>query len=128
MMTTALSLAILTTVGAIIIYQKLPRKVRRFLEKHSFMTDLFTLFAVYALLGGTLTALMAGAMCGIMVSILLHIANNPNDYLYVYDAKELLIKKMGEAKQALNTYGAMYRERNQVTSPKVVPDAQPEAA
>jgi hypothetical protein len=93
------------------IYKKLPRKVRRFLEKHSLLTDLATLIAVYMLLGGTLAALVAGAMCGIMVSIMLHIANNPDDFLYLYDLKDYVSEKLAELKVTLNDYGAVYRQR-----------------
>ena len=110
-MSTAFALALLTTTGCYIVYKKLPRKVRRFLEKHSLMTDIGTLIAVYMILGGTLTALMAGAMCGIFVSVLLHVANNEEDFLYLYDLRDFVRQKAAEAKLALNTYGETYRKR-----------------
>jgi len=113
MLSSALSLAILTTVGCLVVYSKLPRKVRRFMEKHSLLTDLIALFAVYYLLGGTLTALMAGALCGLFVSILLHISNNANDFMYLYDARDLIRAKLKEAKEALNTFGETYREKKE---------------
>jgi hypothetical protein len=114
MLTTALALAILTTAGCMAVYKKLPRKVRRFIEKHSLMTDLFTLIMVYTLLGGTLTALMAGAFVGLFVSGLLHISNNPEDFLYLYDLRDLIKEKVIEAQRALNEYGREYREKKRV--------------
>ena len=35
--------------------------------------------------GGTITALMAGAIINIMVSAMLHVANNHNDYVWLFD-------------------------------------------
>lgn len=112
MLTTAASLAILTTIGCLIIYNKLPRRIRKFIEKHSLLTDLLCLIGIYMLLGGTLTALFAASMCGLAVSILLHIANNPDDYLYLYDLRDFLKTKMKDAKEMLDAYGKTYRERN----------------
>ena len=108
-MSTAFALALLTTSGCYIVYTKLPRKVRRFLQKYSLLTDVATLMAVYMVLGGTLTALMAGAMCGIFVSVLLHVANNKDDYLYLYDLRDFIKEKAAEMKVALNAYSETYR-------------------
>lgn len=110
MLSNAFALAVLTTSAFIIVYQKLPRKIRRMIEKYSLVSDLLALIGVYLLLGGTLTALVAGAMVGLFVSVLLHIANNPDDYLYLYDMRDFLKEKMAEAKEALNTYGQTYRK------------------
>lgn len=112
MLSSAVSLAIATTAGCVIVYQKMPRKIRKFLERHSLMTDLFTLVAVYMLLGGTLTALMAGALCGLFVSALLHIANNEEDFLYLYDLRDFIKTQLVAAKCALTEYGKQYRMRS----------------
>ena len=76
MIGTALTLAILTTAGFLIIYLKLPQSVKNFIQKHTLMTDGVALVAVYLLLGGTLTALIAASMCGLFISVLLYIAGN----------------------------------------------------
>ena len=107
----ALTLAVLSTVGFMMIYQKLPRKVRRFLEKHSLMTDAIALLLTYAFLGGTLTALMAGSMVGILTSVLLEIANNPEDWLFVYDARDFISAQIKALRATVNAYGVEYRER-----------------
>ena len=110
-MSTALALAILTTTGFYLIYRKLPRKLRKFIEKHNLLTDIAALLAVYLFLGGTLMALMAGALCGIFVSILLHVANNEQDFLYLYDFRDIIKEKAAEFRDALDAYGAVYRQR-----------------
>lgn len=111
MFSNAVALAFLTTAGCVIVYKKMPRKVRKFIEKYSLMTDLACLIAVYMLLGGTLTALMAGAMCGLLVSVMLHVANNEEDFLYLYDMRDFIKEKLSIAKEALNEYGKVYRKR-----------------
>ena len=80
MIGTALTLSIVTTTGFLIIYLKLPRSVRNFIQKHTLITDGVTLVATYALLGGTLTAMMAGAISGLFVSILLYYAANKEQF------------------------------------------------
>lgn len=120
MLSTAFALALLTTGACMLVYNKLPRKARKFIEKHSLLADLAALLAVYALLGGTLTALTAGAMCGIMVSVMLHIANNADDYLYLYDLRDYIKEKLIEVKSALNSYGRIYRSRKLHDTDKVI--------
>lgn len=122
-MSTAFALALLTTTGFYLVYSKLPRKVRKFIETHSLLTDIATLIAVYMLLGGTLTALMAGAMCGIFVSMFLHVVNNKEDFLFLYDLRDLIKEYLVTAKNALKIYGQEYRKKRslQVTSTSDTP-------
>lgn len=110
MVSNAVSLAVLTTAGAVVIYNKLPRKVRRFLKKYSLLTDVFAMLAVYSVMGSTVTALFASALCGLMISVMLHIANNPDDFLYLYDLKDYIKEKLNEVKGVINEYGREYRE------------------
>lgn len=62
------------------------------------------------ILGGTLTALFAASMMGCMISAMLHIANNKEDYLYLYDVGNMIKDKLEEAKLTLSEYGKKYRE------------------
>ena len=110
MLINGLTLAVLTTTGFVIVYKKLPRKIRKLIEKHSLITDAVALLLTYILFGGTLTALVAAAMVGVFVSILLHIANNPDNFMYLYDACELMKVKLNDVKNALNRVGAAYRD------------------
>lgn len=111
MLGSAFSLAILTVASFSIVYHKLPRKMRKLIEKHDLIADICALLATYWFLGGTLTALMAGAIVGLITSGLLHIAKNPNDFLYIFHFKEEIKKHLKAAKESLNKYGAQYREQ-----------------
>jgi len=119
----AFALAVVSTGGFILIYQKLPRKIRKYLEKFSLLTDLLAAIAVYALLGGTLTALMAGAMVCVFVSILLHVANHKEDFLYLYDMKDFIVEQAAVLKEALTEYGNRYREKKGIKREPVEADA-----
>ena len=109
----AIALALLTTAGCIVVYRKLPRKVRRIIEKYSLVTDLVCLITVYYILGGTLTALVAGALVGLFVSVLLHVANHEEDFLVLYDLRDFLKSKFVEAKTMFETYSATYRQKKE---------------
>lgn len=76
MITTAFTLSLLTTGGFLAIYYKLPKRLRSLILKFPLVTDILALGAAYVVLGGTLTALMAAAMSGLSVSVLLLIAKN----------------------------------------------------
>lgn len=120
MLLDALVLSVLSTIGFVLTYKKLPRKVRRFLAKYGVFTDVLTFVLTYFTLGGSLTALTAGAMVAIWTSMLITIAEHPDDYLYVYDTLDAIKKQMESAKKALNTFGKEYREQHR-EAPYTVP-------
>jgi hypothetical protein len=113
----ALLLASLTTAGFMFVYKKLPRGVRKFLEKHALLTDAVALLLTYGLLGGTLTALMAGALVGIFTSIMLYIAEHPDDFQYLWDAAEAIKKFTKQLQVWANETGAAYREHKDASTP-----------
>lgn len=119
MISTAITLSILTTGAFVIVYGKLPKRLRAFIEKHSLLTDLLALIGVYILFGGTLTALMAGALTGLTVSGLLHIVNHKEDFLYLYDLRDFVKEKLNQAKAALNEFGAQYRAKKALAATSV---------
>lgn len=110
MLLDALVLATLSTIGFVMAWKKLPRKVRRFLARHGLLVDIITFLLTYFTLGSTLTALTAGAMVAIFTSMLLHISNNPNDFLYLYDLKNAMDEILNKTKTQLTEYGKQYRE------------------
>ena len=120
MLSNAFALALVTTGGCYAIYSKLPRKVRRFIQKYGLLADMTALVGTYMLLGGTLTALMAGALVGLFTSALLHIANNQEDFLYLYDLRDMLRDRLTEAKQALSEYGQNYRRAKELNNLNIV--------
>lgn len=113
MILNALILAIATTVGWYMLYSHLPRRVRRFLEAHGIIIDIIALIATYLLLGGTATALMAAAFCDIIISLLLWVARNPDDFIYLYDLKDWLKEQLNTVKEQMTAYGATYREQKE---------------
>ena len=77
MITTSLALALLTGTGFYLLYSKLPRRIRKFMQRHVLLTDTVACLLTYVLFGGTLIALFAAAWLGVIVSILLAITSNP---------------------------------------------------
>lgn len=110
MLSDAFALALLTVTGFMFIYKKLPRKIRKFLEKYSLLTDFVSAVLTYMLLGGTLTALTASALVGIFTSCLLYIAQNPDDFTYLWDFAEGIKTMLSRFQLQLKAYGKQYRE------------------
>ena len=83
MVTTGFTLAALTGAGFYMVFNKLPRKVRKFMQKHVLFTDTIACLFTYVLFGGTLLGLFASAWMGIIVSSILALTANPvtNDIL-----------------------------------------------
>jgi hypothetical protein len=77
---------------------------------HSLLTDFTALIATYYLFGGTLTALFAGAMCGLMVSAMLEVVNHKERYLYLYDLCDIIKRNLASANAALIEYGREYNK------------------
>lgn len=94
MVTTGLSLAILTGAGFLLLYQKLPRKIKRFMQKHVLLTDAVACLLTYLLFGTTLVALFAAAWLGVIVSILLAVMKNAGAERAISQA----MSKVGELK------------------------------
>ena len=94
MITTGLSLALLTSAGFYLLFVKMPKKIRRFMQKHVLFTDTVACLLTYILFGSTLIALFAAAWLGIIVSCILAITSNPalNGIL------ERFLDKIGELK------------------------------
>src|SRR5687768_16765374 len=84
----ALVLAVVTFIGGWMVWGKLPRRVRKWLERQSLTTDVVLLFLDYLVLGGTATALLASAFVGLMVSVALYIANHPEEFGWLFDLVE----------------------------------------
>ena len=124
MIANAMSIAVLVTAGFFMLYQKLPRNIRRWLVKFSLVTDFVCMVFTYYMFGGTVTALMAGAIVDVMISGMLHIANHPQDFEWLFDfftmVKELIEKvrvKLAELNQA-------YKDKKA----QVVPQMEPQLA
>jgi len=111
MISTAFALALLTTGGFLIIYQKFPPGLKRFIQKHPLLSDMVALLLIYVLLGGTLTALIAASICGLFVSMLLHVANHKQDFLYLFDFYDIMTSIGRKVQGLLKRSGEAYRTR-----------------
>jgi hypothetical protein len=110
MITQAISLALLTFTGFFIVYCKLPQRVRNFFQQHNLLTDVLCLLATYALLGTTVTALLAAGVVGLLTSAALWVGKNKEDFQYLWDAAEAFKVTMEKLKIALKEQGVKYRE------------------
>jgi hypothetical protein len=68
MITTALVLAILTTAAFMILFYKLPPRVRRFLSRRYILLDILLCWAVFSALGFALIGVMAAGFISLFVS------------------------------------------------------------
>lgn len=73
----AIVLAIVTFVGMVLIYVKLPRFVKKIMLKGDILTDIGCAALTYTFLGGTATAIIAAGLVGIMVSMSLAYVKSP---------------------------------------------------
>lgn len=117
MLSNAAALAILTTSGFSIIYRKLPRKVRKFILKHNLAADIVALLLTYVLLGGTLTALTAAALVGLMTSALIYVGQRPEEFEFIADFFGAAKDKLNSFKQFLSEKGREYRQRKLEAAP-----------
>lgn len=115
MMANALSIAVLVTSGFILLYNKLPRNIRRFITKYSLLTDFLCMVTTYWMFGGTVTALMAGAIVDVMISALLHIANHPNDFEWLFDALKAVKDLLDKARSMLSELNNRYKSTKSQT-------------
>lgn len=106
MLSNAVALAALTCAGFYMIYNKLPPRMKAVFVKYDLLTDVSALMLTYVLLGGTLTALIASALVSIVVSMLLHVAKFPNDYVWLTDS-------LAKVKELLKSFKDMMKGLNQ---------------
>lgn len=85
MIFTAFTFAVLASTGFFLLFQKLPANIRKYIVKYSLITDFVAMVGTYYLFGGTVTALMAGAMVDIIISAILHVLNHPSDFEWLFD-------------------------------------------
>jgi hypothetical protein len=84
MIENAVVLAALSFVGGLLIWNKLPRFLKRWLKRLDLVTDVGLFILAYIVLGGTATALLASAMLGVMVSGALFIGKHPARFTWIH--------------------------------------------
>jgi len=108
MVGTATSLALLSTAGVVAIFTKLPKSVQKFMVDHALLTDFVSLIVVYVVLGGTLTALFASAIAGLLISGALHVLNHKEEFAFVFDLADAVGYGLKRAQEALTDFSAQY--------------------
>lgn len=73
----AIVLAIVTYIGMVLIFIKLPNFMRKLMLKGDLITDIGCCALTYTFLGGTATAIIAAGLVGIMVSMSLAYVKSP---------------------------------------------------
>lgn len=111
------ALGILTTTGWCMLFRQLPVSVQNWIIKHSLLTDFAALVTTYFLLGGGLTAMFASAVADILISAMLHIANHPQDFEWLFDALRMIRELFGKAQNQLKELNNNYKAH------KTVPEA-----
>ena len=79
MLQNALIFAGLTFIGMAFIYAKLPDWARRWIKRRSLLFDITACIITYIIFGQAVTALIAAAMVGILVSAWLWIAKRMDE-------------------------------------------------
>lgn len=111
MISNAFALAAFSVAGLCFIFSKLPRKVRRWIKRHGLFADIMALILTYMLFGGTVTALMAASLAGIMTSVLLFIGQHPSEFEFLSDFFDFLKTQVNNLKQLALEFGQEYRQR-----------------
>ena len=109
MISNAFTMAVLGTTGFYMIYAKLPRSVRRVIVKYSLLTDFVAMVLTYLLFGSGITALLAGAMCAIIISVMLYMANNPTEFVWFFDALEQVKQLASAVRKKLDDLNTEYK-------------------
>lgn len=81
-------LGTMTTMGFCLIYGKLPPWLKVWCANHPIAVDVITAAGFYAVMGMTLTAHFAVAAMVLEVQALLHVARNPEKFLFLEHAKK----------------------------------------
>lgn len=77
-----------TTLGFCLIYGRLPPWMKQWAMKHPLAVDIIVACGFYSIMGMTLVAHFAVAAMVLEVQVLLHIARNPEKFLFLQHAKE----------------------------------------
>lgn len=81
-------LGTMTTFCFCLLYGKLPPWIKEFMMNHPIATEIIISCGFYAIMGMTLTAHVAVAAMVLEVQGLLHIARNPDKFLFLKAAKD----------------------------------------
>jgi len=91
-----MTLGLMSFVGMSVIYDRLPGKVKIFAQMHPLLTDCVLAVFFYEVFGLTITAHFAVIAQSLMVSAALHVAAHKEDFMFLYDAVDLVKSKVAQ--------------------------------
>lgn len=93
-------------------FKKMPRNVQRWITKHNLLVDLMCMMLTYWTLGGTVTALIAGALVDIIISGMLHVAQHPEDFVWLFDLIGKVKQTFAEMGSKLKGWNEEYKKKH----------------
>lgn len=105
MITDAVVLAFATAGAGYMVYRKAGPKVKKFIISHPLLSEAGSTILAYLVMGGGVTAIMGSAFCCLIISGMLYIASNPEDFVWLDDA-------LNRCKGSLEDLKNMIKEKN----------------
>jgi hypothetical protein len=117
-------LGTMTTLGFILMYGKMPPWIQEFMKNHPVITEIALVTGFYLLMGMSVTAHFAVGAMVLQVQAALYVARNPDDFLFLQDAKEKAKKALSGVFGRLKSINEEYRNsvsmrNNQITVEKI---------
>lgn len=109
MLSQAVALSIVMEATLVTVWPKLPKRMREFLVRNHLVAEFAVALMTFTVLGGSITALTAGVLVGLLTTGALYVANNPTDFQYLYDLLGLAREKLEKLKNELKRLGTEYR-------------------
>ncbi len=113
-------LGTMTTLGFCLMYGKLPPWVQDFMKKHPLATELVLSVGFYMVMGMTLTAHFAVGAMVLQVQALLHVARNPEKFLFLQAAKEKAMEALSGVSKRVNQINEDFKARSAMKITPVV--------
>ena len=108
MLSDGLFLGIISFVGFVVTYSRLPEKMQHWFGRHLILTDAIVIASMYSLFGMTLTAHFAAAWVVLFTQGYLYVQNHPEDFIWLHQALDLCEEKLEEMKLWLKTVNHRY--------------------
>lgn len=105
-------LGLMSFTGLAVVYNRLPGSVQLFAQKHPFLTDVVVAVFFYQVMGLTITAHFAVIMQSLMTTAALHVVKHKEDFIFLYDAVDLMKSKVRDFMGMLKTKSAELNAAN----------------
>lgn len=99
-------LGMMTAVGFAVVYKRLHPKIQVFMQTHPLITDVVCMVLFYQVMGMTITAHFACAAMSIITMAGLHIERHKEDFMFLYDALDVVKSKVSTFMASLQSKAA----------------------